>query len=554
MSQYQFGANVNAGAAASGLTITLAFTCATGDTVVIHGSYGSATTIARTTMGDGTNTYLQQGTEFNGSGDSQFEYKADNVVGGSYTFTFTLASNAAFRLLSITTYRNLQSGTAPAALSEPSPGTGTDAVTSANMTPTAASSVVIGLAVATSGSVTLTKGTGFTDRGALANADTALGNISRLEDKRVTTTAGVPVTWTTNTAGVVTFVMGMVLGEQPDGPLPNSRPFALRSAGGALAIGLVAPQIPTVGSAGSTFSGTVAESLAFADGQTGQVDFSVARAESIAFADAQTAQVDFVVAEAESIAFTDAQTGATSYAPVQRDESIAFADGQTATLTVNGATAESIAFADGQTVAATFAGTTAESIAFTDSQSVQAVFAVTEAESIAFSDSQTASAVFASQRDEAIAFADSQDATLIPGGSNQVSESIAFVDAQSAQAVFAATVTESIGFVDAQVAQGPPDAAIGGTYGLWDFAEKKRKKRLEEEPPAIVEDLARVVAATEPPQQTEAAIRAAQPKFTDLSMGVVKAAQARDAEMKRLIAQISDDDDEDDIAALLLLL
>lgn len=98
------------------------------------------------------------------------------------------------------------------------------------------------------------------------------------------------------------------------------------------------------------------------------------------------------------------------------------------------------------------------------------------------------------------------------------------------------------------------DTFSGGTYGLWDFAEKKKRKRQPEEPPAIVEDLAQVVAKNEPPQQTEAAIRAVQPEFTDLSMGVVAAAKARDIEMKRLIAQIRDDDDEDDIAALLMLL
>lgn len=489
-----------------------------------------------------------------GNGQSITHYKSSATAAGGVVVTANLSGSFTDRGIVVKEIGGSDGNVVGnAGQLQATPTTTTDATTSGNTgTLTEAPALLSGICIASGGAGQPAAGTGFTSDGVGWTFGGGT-NLMRSESKRNTTTAAAAATFT---AAANSSHMSLVAawGEAASGspPVPVM-PLSLRAASGALAMGIVAPtQVVPSGPSGNTFSDTVPESIAFADSQSVTAQFAVTEAESITFTDAQTARVDFSVAEAESITFTDAQTGSAQFT-VQRDESITFTDAQTGgTSYANVQRDESIAFTDSQTGVATFAGTTAESIAFTDAQTVQATFAVTEAESIAFTDSQTGIAVFVVQRDEAIAFSDSQDATIIAGGSSETDEAIAFTAAQSAQVDFSAVVAESIAFTAQQTSTTPPvlDALSGGTYGLWDFAEKRRKKKPEEYPPPIVEDLARAVAENEPPQRTKRATKAV--KFDDLSMGALAMARAR--EQLERVAQQKQQDDEDDIDFLLTLL
>ena len=254
-----------------------------------------------------------------------------------------------------------------------------------------------------------------------------------------------PIGMTTGTRGLIPRLFAPARPSLPGASSPPSaidvpaasqitRPIGARTRNAGLIPRLLVPQQTTaVAATVASLNVAVNESIAFADAQTAQVDFSVSLAESVAFTDSQTGSAIFATDRAESIAFTDAQTGTATFAVTE---------------------AESVAFTDSQTGQVDFSVARAESIAFTDAQTVTAIFVTDRAESVAFTDTQTASAVFTSQRDESIAFTDAQTGD----SSSLTAESIAFTDAQTAQSDFSVALAESVAFTDGQTGNLPPDA------------------------------------------------------------------------------------------------
>ena len=382
---------------------------------------GSGTTA---TGFDGTSYTADAGGKIRNTTDLQSGqvFYLPNAGSGSHTLTITFGIAVAFRRLRFLEVSGIQaSAIEDKAIGafQTGVGTGTDSISStATAATTNANDFVLGFQQDTTnidpGSGTMAAGTGYTLNG--------VNQILSLESKSVTATGAQTATFTdSKNSNRTCHVLALkeVAGITP----PAQRlPFSnMRTPGGPSNVmrAFFKPPPQTVAPAGASFSDTVAESIAFTDGQTAQVDFAVSRA--------------------ESIAFTDAQTGAAVFS-TQRDESIAFTDAQTA--------------------AAVLAAQRDESIAFTDAQTAQADFVVARAESVAFTDAQTAQTDFVVARAESIAFTDAQDATIVPGGSSQVDESIAFTDAQTAQTDFVAQVNESIGFTDAQTGVNPASVTV----------------------------------------------------------------------------------------------
>lgn len=155
--------------------------------------YGSTTTTTVTdTLG---NTYTQRGTTLQNAGGDNFLrfYDATSSGSGTNSVTVTFGANRAYPAISVSEYSNLGAFDQYAGQAQVAPGTGTDAVTSGNATPTAQPATQFGL----SGrfeleSNPMAAGTGFNDRGVMWNESrTEDRTLSALSASAVTFTAGV---------------------------------------------------------------------------------------------------------------------------------------------------------------------------------------------------------------------------------------------------------------------------------------------------------------------------------------------------------------------------
>ncbi len=121
---------------------------------------------------------------------------------GSVTVTVTISATeggkgVAFRLISGSSGPGTTSSE-HAGNQQDTPGTGTDAVTSTNVTPTTQPALIVGIDLDVPGNLTPAVGTGFTDAG----TGWGFGGLvaARAESKRVTSTAGVAATFTVGTS------------------------------------------------------------------------------------------------------------------------------------------------------------------------------------------------------------------------------------------------------------------------------------------------------------------------------------------------------------------
>lgn len=196
--------------------------------VLMHNSGGSISGVSDA-MG---NTYVSAGTPLAPPGEEVYAiYYCKNVLGGTGAITATFASSANYSGIAYFRYTGLSSSADAQGMNgstQTASGTGTDAVTSGNITPSAQPAMVFGLTVDGDGGSTLTAGTGYTTRGAVSNWDSVIGFSTLAEDKRITSTSAVAATFTTNQGAHRMNTVGAVFTEAVAG---GSSPRSLLTLG-----------------------------------------------------------------------------------------------------------------------------------------------------------------------------------------------------------------------------------------------------------------------------------------------------------------------------------
>lgn len=200
---YSHIATGNVGDSSSGTSLLASgIVAAAGDWLVVRVEYASGTRIVES-LSDGVNTYTYIDTLSDaGNGQSCALFECASMQAGTFNLTFSLASAAGYR--GITWVRSSGVTALGAALYSKnlssSPGTGANAITSGNITPSAADGGLIAFTLDCSANETgIAAGTGFTDRGAMANIESAFSVKTRVEEKAVTSTSAQAGTFTGTT-------------------------------------------------------------------------------------------------------------------------------------------------------------------------------------------------------------------------------------------------------------------------------------------------------------------------------------------------------------------
>lgn len=197
---FTFGAD--AAASGSSTTITRTATFGAGETISVYIQMASvAQTVS--TVTDGTNTYNFVARKAESVLDTRTmeHWEAHNVAAGSPTITVTFTGSVTNR--GVGYCRGTGADTSVGAQTgvgnfQTNPGTGTDAVTTTNMTPTSQPNGVLAYAATYVNARTVTQGTGYTSLGVLTAWNALLGDTSRIEFKRTTSTSAVAGTFTIN--------------------------------------------------------------------------------------------------------------------------------------------------------------------------------------------------------------------------------------------------------------------------------------------------------------------------------------------------------------------
>lgn len=186
-----FGSNGNA---ASGTSLAVSTTYAAGDHAYVFTSRGGAST---ETITDGVNTYTQIGSNVTiASGDIIAIWECGSTAAGTVNVTQTLGTARAFRAIGVVRVTGVSTGASVGiGQAQTAPGTGADLVTSTVLTPASQPAMLLGISCDFSGSA-VTAGTGFNNVGTFATADTANATLTRIEDKRLTSTSNVAATFT----------------------------------------------------------------------------------------------------------------------------------------------------------------------------------------------------------------------------------------------------------------------------------------------------------------------------------------------------------------------
>ncbi len=198
------------GQAGAGTSVACSATYATGDTAVVFVTYGGAGSTT-TSVSDGTNTYTQVGTELT---DTAFNQRVDifeciNPTPGTYTVTCTYGASHNYLGIGVVVYSGFTGAAEDYSGNwQQAPATTANAVTSGNVTPTNVPACIIGMTLA-EGSATISAGTDFASRGNFATLDTAFTNVTKIEDKTVSTTADVAATFTTSSSSLNTLTVAL---------------------------------------------------------------------------------------------------------------------------------------------------------------------------------------------------------------------------------------------------------------------------------------------------------------------------------------------------------
>jgi hypothetical protein len=212
-------AAVNNAATGSSTTLALAsVVMAAGDRIMVAMRWRPLT--ATVSLSDGVNSFLQVGGYSNDDADRMAMFEAINVASGTRTVTATFSASSTFRYASSVKVSGSDANPAQAVVfTSNKDGTwtsATDNMASGSLTPTGQPAGVIGWGGTIYNGRSIAAGTGYTDLGALSAWDSANGDTSRLEWKRVTSTVNSPVTFTLS-GSEGGFVWGVVVGEAAAG-------------------------------------------------------------------------------------------------------------------------------------------------------------------------------------------------------------------------------------------------------------------------------------------------------------------------------------------------
>lgn len=167
----------------AGSSLHLVVTCNSGNTITL--------------TGDGVNTFVSFGSSLTASGVKIQHWSADNVAASAPTITITNDGSST----QWEAYLAEVSGTIGTDVgllnSATGVGSGTDAINSGNITPTAAPGLLHAICV-NNNSGGFAAGTGFT--AGLNVSDKASGGTAITENKRYTSTAALAATWSCNQA------------------------------------------------------------------------------------------------------------------------------------------------------------------------------------------------------------------------------------------------------------------------------------------------------------------------------------------------------------------
>jgi hypothetical protein len=164
---------------------------------------------------DPTNTYVQLGTTLNLSTGAQLAQFVTNaaVSGGTYVVKSNYTGSSTFPAMAVIEIGGSSGpdlgATGFASNFQSSVATGTDAVTTTNLTPSVANGMIIGVTVDSNLSHAFAAGTGFTDLTSIFGGSTFWqfttgANRALLEFKLYSTTAALAATWTLATGSTST--------------------------------------------------------------------------------------------------------------------------------------------------------------------------------------------------------------------------------------------------------------------------------------------------------------------------------------------------------------
>lgn len=190
-------------------------TTSAGDTIVVIGTVAQVDLTASLSCSDGTNTYSRKFASYDATTTGNWViFVAENVASGTFTPTISWdgssRTNRGIYAIPVSGVKaaSYQTG---AIATQASPGTGTDGITTGNMTPTEQPACVIG-AVLNGGSIsTPSAGTGFTNIGTAWAFGTGT-NLFRAEHLRITSTGAVALTGTA-ASNVRHFSVAVILSE-----------------------------------------------------------------------------------------------------------------------------------------------------------------------------------------------------------------------------------------------------------------------------------------------------------------------------------------------------
>lgn len=199
----------------------------TGDSIIVFLTAAQDQTAAFAAS-DGTNSYTLRQSVYDGSALSAGILVAENVTAGTYTVTGSWSgsrtSNAIFAVgVSGLKPSSYQTG---ATARQPTPGTGTDGITTGNMTPTEQPACVIGLIISFATLTAPTEGTGFTSVATGWQYGTGT-DLARLEHKQITSTSPVALTGTA-AANTSHWSLAVILSESGAGGAGLSIPATYR--------------------------------------------------------------------------------------------------------------------------------------------------------------------------------------------------------------------------------------------------------------------------------------------------------------------------------------
>lgn len=202
---------------ASSIATSTTISVSAGDAIVVFSTAAQDQTTSFAAS-DGTNTYTRRNALYEATLDYSIGVMvAENCSAGTYTVTAswggTRHNNSVFAL-PISGLKSAPYQTAGSAY-QATPGTGSDGITTGNLTPTEQPACLIGMAIILETVATPALGTGFTTAATGLQFGTGT-DLARVSHSRLTSTSAVPFT-ATATVNTYHFSIAVILGESAAG-------------------------------------------------------------------------------------------------------------------------------------------------------------------------------------------------------------------------------------------------------------------------------------------------------------------------------------------------